>query len=373
MINVPHLYRRGRPPEVDPAVVERVLALEARQRNLGVQPIYTLRHLAHLTTVDYGYLRSITSRARDGYDVYEVAKRSGSGKRSIAAPEPPLAVTQRWLLDNVFAKLTASSASYAYIQGKSAVDCAREHVGARWLLKLDLKDFFHQIDEIQVFGLLRAAKYEPLPAFEIARICTRHTSSPQPWLPAKYSREASATTSLMPYSKQRLGYLPQGSPSSGAISNLVAINMDAALTEVSIQHHLTYTRYADDISFSSAADVSRALAGNVIADAGRAIERAGFEINTAKTRVLGPGSRMRLLGVLIDGPKLRLTSQTRDRIEFHLRGMRKFGTVEHGKSCGFRDTIGLQHHVRGLIDYANDVDPDIAKSYMVRFRDLAVY
>lgn len=371
MANVPHLYRRDRPSWATHEVVERVLTLEARQKDLGVQSIYTLRHLAHVTAVDYNYLRSITSRSHDGYSVYEVSKRSGRGKRSIAAPEAPLAVAQRWLLDNVFGRLTANAAGFAYTRGRSAVSCAREHVGARWLLKLDLRDFFHQIDETQVYSLLRSALYEPLVAFEIARICTRLPDTPQDWLPEKYAREPGRKVGF-PYAKARLGYLPQGAPTSGAISNLVANDLDLALTKIASVHQLVYTRYADDISMSSASDVPRTAASDLIAQITRAIQRSGFELNAAKTRLIGPGASMRLLGVLIDGEQVRISGQTRRRIEYHLRGMEKFGAVAHGLNCGFRDTLGMQNHVRGLIDYANDVDPVLARAYLVRFRRLSM-
>lgn len=367
MIESPHLYRANAPEGTSPQVITRVLEIERSQAGLGVHPIYSLNHLAHLSDVDYTFLRDIASRSVDGYVVYQIRKRDGISLRSIAAPLEPLQIAQRWLLDNVFSKLETHPASYAYQSGRSVRQCAEVHVGANWIIHFDLKDFFHQSDERDVYNLLVGSRYEPLVAFEIGRITTRMPGSPQDWLPKKYAEEGSARTApKLPYTQRRLGYVPQGAPTSGAITNALALALDNRLEQLAASENLVYSRYADDITFSSSGSFSRPSAVGKVAKLSRAIAQAGYEVNASKTRIVPPGRRLQVLGILVDGPAVRLTLRTRNRIEYHLRGMEKFGIQQHQAHAGFDDSIGMLHFVRGLVDYAWDIEPVRATVYRQR-------
>lgn len=363
----PHLYRQQAPSDLTPGVVESVLKLELDQKSLGVHSIYTLRHLSHLTEVGHGYLREIVQRTADGYSVYDIKKRDGTS-RSIAAPDDQLQTVQRWLLDNVYSKMANHSSSYAYQKGVSVTSCAAAHIGATWLIHLDLKDFFHQTDERDVYHLLRRHRYSALVAFELARISTRMPSKPQEWLPSKYEElPARRTLDGVPYALHRLGYLPQGAPSSGAISNTLAHSMDVELAELALSRGLAYSRYSDDLTFSGHADFNRQSAEKSLQLLQRTVVESGYEVNAKKSRIVAPGRSIEILGVLVDGDRLRVTKRIRKRIEHHLRGIELHGIAAHQAHEGFHDPIGMMNHIRGVIDYVHDVEPERSIDYYNRF------
>ncbi|MFE4541570.1 reverse transcriptase domain-containing protein [Arthrobacter sp. NPDC056727] len=97
----------------------------------------------------------------------QVAKARGS-VRTIAAPEPDLAKAQRWILDHMFLGSHAWASSFAYRKGVSVGDCARVHVGARWLVKLDLQDFFHSIDARRVARIFRKVGCDEITSVQLA-------------------------------------------------------------------------------------------------------------------------------------------------------------------------------------------------------------
>lgn len=381
----PHLYRKNAPAGLDRAVVERAIQLSQAQEAAGVAPVLTLNHLALQADVSLGLLEGVTARVIDPYHLHEIRKRDRVSKRMIAAPTAELRQAQRWLLDNVFGRISVSPHAFAYVPGRSAPQGARQHVGSSWLLKLDVKDFFHEFDEAQVFALLRSVHYTPLVSLEISRIVTRHVSTPQTWLPKKYtalsprrlvsetdvmevllSSDGETTEYLAHPQGMRLGYLPQGSPSSGAISNLLSRHLDADLSALAMANDMTYTRYADDITLSSSDSFHRDRAEKILHEATAILHRNLLTPNRRKTRIVTPGRPLVVLGVRVDGDQSRLPRRVRDRIEFHLRGIERFGFAAHSRHAGFDDVLGFGNFLYGLIRYAHDVQPSVAESYFAR-------
>lgn len=126
--------------------------------------------------------------------------------------------------------------------------------------------------------------------------------------------------------RTKIGYLPQGSPASGIISNLVMAQFDQVIFEFCKSNQLKYTRYSDDIVISSLQDnYSRDRALKIVAFVQKLSELNGFSLNKDKTRIMTPGSRKYVLGVLVDGPLLRLGKHERERIERMIYQIAKFG------------------------------------------------
>ncbi|WP_157674287.1 reverse transcriptase family protein [Agrococcus carbonis] len=366
-------------------MIERAIRLSTTQSANGVQPILTLKHLANQAGVGFVFLERVCDRSIDPYVIYGVRKRVGSSRRMIAAPEEQLRVVQRWLLDHVFTNMHVHSSAFAYVKGRSAPMAARLHLGANWMLKLDVRNFFHAFDERQVYDVLAGTGYSDLVRLQVARISTRHVREYLPWLPEKYresrSQEGASAarfahtaaeidafelTALPHDGGSRLGYLPQGAPSSGAISNLLSRELDRDLAELGISRGLVYTRYADDIALSASTPFSRKEAEALMHDASRALRKHGLEPNHTKTRIVRPGLPIELLGVRVDGEYTRVSRRVREKIEFHIRAIEKFGLAAHAAHAGFGDAIGCANHVIGLVRYAHDVEPQRAGAYFAR-------
>jgi RNA-directed DNA polymerase len=350
----PHLYRiEGRARGVADPVIDASLASVDALKISGVAPVLTLKHLAQQTGLSYGFLRSVVERQLDPYEEFTRTRRGGGPMRIISAPEPRLMHLQRWILTRILNPVPQHSASFAYQHGRSAVDAASRHVGAHWILKFDLHDFYGSIDERQAYKVFGGLGFSPLPAFELARLCTR--------LSPRLRRPSSQNTTdyvIDAYSTMAMGVLPQGGPTSGALANLVARQLDDRLQAFANEKRYTYTRYADDLVFSSVEPFSRDSAASSITEVRRTIQRCRFTMHEKKTKVVPPGGRQIVLGVVVTRDGLQLRREVKSGLHAHVRGVEKFGVMAHAQHRGFRSVFGLLHHVLGMLSYADQVEPE---------------
>lgn len=351
----PHLYLRkglaaGRSPELLELFTRR--AYETEQ--YGITAVLTLKHLAHQTGADHGYLRNIIGRTIDPYTEFLL-----QGKRRISSPNPPLLAVQKWVLTNILSRVSCHPASFAYERHKSIVKCARRHLGASWLVKLDVHDFFASIDELRICQVFTELGYIPLVSFEMARLCTRqgigalHRAA---W--AKSVSHAQYTVIKKYRTSAGLGFVPQGSPTSGALANLAMRDIDVRIAEAVEGTGIVYTRYADDIVFSTSGSYSRKEASELIRIVDELLGRSGFLRHEKKTRVVPPGARKIVLGLLVDGDRVRIPVDARNRILNDIRGAERFGLHMHAQHRGFSSTIAFGEHLAGMLAYCHDVDPE---------------
>lgn len=308
------------------------------------RPLPDLQHLASVSGVDADFLEKVVERRIDPYHEFKLLKSSGRSSRTIAAPMPDLAKAQRWILDDMLGECRPGPNSYAYQRGVSVKDCAKVHAGARWLVKLDLKDFFNSFDERRVTKIFRMTGTDEVTSVKLAKLCTRIPSSGHP-------RGGAG-----------LGYLPQGASTSGMLANLASHNLDRSLTGLAYRQQLRYTRYSDDITFSSPAKFQRAAGEQVIRAARDHIARNNFVMNEKKTRICPPGSRLMVLGLLVDSEQVRLTASFKKTLNWHVYGCKRFGIPQYSRSQGFLKWEEYLLHVEGLFAHAMHVEPNWAQS-----------
>jgi RNA-directed DNA polymerase len=224
------------------------------------------------------------------YVCFDIPKRDGS-KRRIKAPEPRLALLQRRLATLLYECLEElgngapprrRSLAHGFEQGRSIITNANLHKRRRYVLNLDLEDFFPSIN----FGRIRGFF-----------IKDRHFSL------------TPAVSTILAQIACHENELPQGSPCSPVISNLVGHLLDSRLARFAKIHKCTYSRYADDITFStSQKDFPKELAflvpGTAVWQLGiqlrTRIEHSGFKINEKKTRMQIRGSRQVVTGLMVN-------------------------------------------------------------------------
>lgn len=313
--------------------------------------------LANKSQSSVEFINSVIFRKVDPYTDFQITKRSSKSKRSISSPFPDLQRIQSFILEDLGADKVHWSA-HAYTPGRSVITCAEPHLGMKWGLKLDLEDFFSHVTSVRVESALNH-HLEPDLAWMYSKLVTRDSTAVRDRLPAKYSRrvrraltkpsaqehrapkwpywkpfEALTRDTLMVLSRpqRKLGFLPQGAPTSGMVANIAFAGIDYKLTSLANRYELTYTRYSDDILFSSKIpNFSRARALAVLNEASQIIFEGGFTLNRAKTRMLTPGSRMQFLGLLVDGEQLRLPRERREAITGALRDVVKFSFADQEK------------------------------------------
>lgn len=356
----------------------RALAIPLIQNQVPV--LFTMGHLAHCAGVPYQYLNKVVSRTVDPYRVFPIKKRSG-GKRYICAPEPMLQQMQRWIHDHILysngSLCSIATQATAFLPDTNHCVNAKRHLGAKWLIKIDIQDFFESISERQVYRVFRSFGYSSLVSFGLTRVCTRALYRQDRRLTKKVKRwqnNAEYKFSNNP----TIGYLPQGAPTSPVLANLVCRELDKNLSDLAAGSFLTYSRYADDMVFSG--DFSdRREAIEFLNRAIQVVTKQGFRINRLKTGIRQAGSRRIVTGLLVDGDKVRVPKQYKDQIKQELYYLAKFGVDEHcqklsekisqkyGKPATPKNKIAYLLRLSGKIRYVEFVEPD--NTTVIGFRE----
>lgn len=242
--------------------------------------------------------------------------------------------------------------SYAYDSDVSTVDCARRHVGATWLIKTDIHNFFPSVTEGEVYRLFRRLSYSPLLSFELARICTW----PRPLRRKASEREMYGFVADLPYLPSRQGRLPQGAPTSGALANEAMRRTDEQLSSFAVRNSLVYTRYSDDMVFSGIGRFSRFRARALHAEIRQIVTGSGFALHQRKSKLVPPGARKIVLGVLVGEQRLHILPEQRRLLNVYLHAVRKYGLLEFVTYRGFESPIAFINHVYGWLAYLSQID-----------------
>src|SRR5262245_17226236 len=138
----PNVYRRqARAEGTPPAAVDAALDQAHLLQQGNLPPVLTLGHLAWHVDVPVRYLRWIVMRLIEPYRTFRIRKRRG-GYRQIFVPDVKLLLVQKWINKYILAEKQPHHASFAYTPGSTIVRCAKMHIGCRWLVKVDVRQFF---------------------------------------------------------------------------------------------------------------------------------------------------------------------------------------------------------------------------------------
>ena len=272
------------------------------------------------------------------YRYFEVPKRSG-GTRMLAAPQPELGRAQAWILEHVLSKLPTEDPAHGFVRGRSTVTCASPHVGRDVVVNLDVKDFFPTITFHRVRGVFQKLGYSPAVATIFALLCTE-----SPRIPATFEgRRYWVATGPRA--------LPQGACTSPALSNQVSKKLDRRLLGMSRKHGLTYTRYADDLTFS-APEGKRGEIGMLMARVRHILQEEGFTLHPDKGRVQRSGGRQTVTGIVVND-KLGLDRKHLRRLRAILHAAKKTGLAAQNRE----GLPNFEAYLRGHIAYLHMVDP----------------
>lgn len=237
--------------------------------------------IANLVEVSYDHLvyhiYLVPSEHR--YTTFEIPKKSG-GTRQISTPVNAIKIIQKKLNQVLQAVYQTKPSVHGFVNGKNIVTNAQAHARKRYVLNIDLKDFFPSINFGRVRGMFMATPYNLPPdvATVLAQICC--------------------------YNNQ----LPQGAPTSPIITNMICAKMDSQLQRLAKDCKATYTRYADDITFSTTLpkfpddlayilteeDTEKIFIGNHLLTI---IHENGFEVNEQKIRLQVKGNHQEVTGL----------------------------------------------------------------------------
>lgn len=259
-----------------------------RLSQLGLPVLETVEQLAQKMEITVGELRFLSFSRKvsknSHYRRFSIPKKSG-GHRQISAPMPRLKEAQYWILNNILYKNETHQAAHGFVPQRSIVTNAEQHQQKAVVINLDLKDFFPTVCYKRVKGLYRKMGYSQQLATILALISTEPLMDEVEMDGVKY------------YVAKGERFLPQGAPTSPAITNLLCRRLDKRFAGMAAKLGWNYTRYADDLTFSSTAtkDVNR-----ILWQARQIIAAEGFIIHPDKIHVMRQGSRQEVTGIVVN-------------------------------------------------------------------------
>ena len=290
------------------------------------------------------------------YRQFKIKKKSGK-LRQITAPRTHSFMMMLSAVNVMLRSMyTPSEFAMGFADGRSVVTNASVHLGMNYVFNIDLKDFFPSIHQARVWKRLQVPPFKfPQPiANLVAGLCCM-----------KDSREDSDGNKKDEY------VLPQGAPTSPVITNMICDRMDFYLSRLAKRFGLNYTRYADDITFSSMHYVYR-KDGKFMLELQRIINEQGFEINEDKTRLQKKGSRQEVTGVIVSD-KLNVTRKyVRDiRNILYIWDRYDYNVVYSKFFPKYKEEKG--HVKKGNPDLINVIDGKLMYLKMVKGEEDPVY
>ncbi len=274
--------------------------------------IETTRELSKLLNIDFRHHFSYILYRKDpksNYKTFDILKKSG-GNRKITAPRAAIKNMQSGLLPLLEEIYTPPPFVHGYCVGRSIKTNAKKHVKQKYIVNIDLRDFFPNIHFKRIVGLLASKRYNISPriATAIGQICCFD------------------------------GRLPIGAPSSGILSNMICGELDALLSRHAKHYGLIYTRYADDITFSSSnrRSIKNGLGidadelhlsfdvKNIGESVTNIIKNCGFEINTSKVSIRTSQARQIVTGIVVNR-KTNVPSEFHRSLRGTINAIEKYG------------------------------------------------
>ncbi|HEX8635519.1 MAG TPA: reverse transcriptase family protein [Pyrinomonadaceae bacterium] len=283
------------------------------------------------------------------YVRFQVPKKSG-GVRLISAPMPRLKAVQHWILRHILEKVALHECAHGFRAGRSIVTNARPHVGAETVVNLDLQDFFPTITYRRVKGLYRSFGYSEAAATILGLLCTEPATEEVELDGRKYFVATGAR------------HLPQGAPTSPAVTNALCRRLDRRLLKLAGELGFTYTRYADDLTFSASGENLRHLSG-VLAGVKSIVEHEGFAVHPEKTRVLRRSRQQEVTGIVVNS-RANVSRQELRRFRATLYQIEKDGPA--GKSWGHSQDVIAS--IQGFANFVYMVNPEKGAELQQRVR-----
>lgn len=285
---------------------------------LGLPVIQNLDDFSVVTHISKYTIYQLSEHSDKYYKTYKIPKKSG-GKRKISQPSKKLKGLQSWILVNILNKIQVSPSCKGFRQGSSILENALPHIGSNTILNLDLKNFFPTITSNQVYNVFKTIGYNKLIATVFTKICTYEET------------------------------LPQGSPCSPMLANLTAWTLDLRIQGYVGKRGISYTRYADDLSFSG---LNPTKVVKIIPMIKEIINDENFTVNHKKTRIASSARAKIVTGLIINEDSVGIGKQKYKELRAKIHHL----TLPHEQT-----NEKLLYHVGGWLSYLNSVDKERLK------------
>lgn len=254
---------------------------------------------------------------------------NGLKSRTITAPSVNLKNRQRWILDNILSKLPVSEFAYGFVNKKSIKTNALIHANNDYVICMDIKDFFPSIKQETIVSIFKNAGYTTSASKRLSQLCCYYE------------------------------VLPQGAPTSPYLANLVCKKMDGELNQLANKFDSVYSRYADDMTFSSENDISE-----MISEITRIVELNGFLINNRKTIVFPKRNPKFITGLVVQNGSVRVPKKFKRELKKEIYFCKKYGVLNHLQNIEAKNFINYREHLYGKAYYIHMVEPEVGNYYL---------
>lgn len=298
---------------------EYLLYIKTLQKN-KTPIIFEIEHFSMLLGMDVDILNKMVFGTQSFYHTFSIPKRDVNKSRTISAPYPSLLYVQQWILKNILDRIPVHSSAHAYRKNKSILTNVTPHLNKKALLKIDLTDYFPNINIRRVISVFMRLGYTQKVSFFLASLCTLDDG------------------------------LPQGAPTSPALSNIISYHLDRRLFSLARQYNCVYTRYADDI----------AITGEYISLHTKAfiisiIEECGFIVNKDKTYLSDNTKKRILTGISISNGETRIPRKLRRDIKQEIFYLKEYGFYSHISKRKITNPYYLES-LKGKITFWNFIE-----------------
>lgn len=309
-----------------------------------ISDFHTAKELATGLGVDAKQMREYADSTRQKGYYNEIwipkrgRKRVGQYRHVYASRHNWLANLHRQIAITLNGNLKPGDHVQGFIQGRSIRSNARQHLGAKSVLHADIKDFFDSITVEQVEASLKALGAVPIVASLLARCATID------------------------------GHLRQGTRCSPAVANLVCQHLDVDLIQFAKGNDLIYTRYADDLTFSTQARIERSDESRLVKGLDELVESRGFELRKDSCYLQKRGRSQFVTGLSIADPhKPRLPRQLKKRLRLIMYYVEKYGFTDHFDHSDGRSLVVTKGGIWGMIRFVNSIEPALAEKLRAQY------
>lgn len=348
-------YNQAKEEGHSEAFVEETLDYANRLLSRNLPVLFSRKHFGIYVGLSYKTLEQIIGNRDEFYKSFKIRKKRG-GKREIRAPRDLMKYLQRWILENILKKVEVDTDVCMAFHDKSSIRAnALVHADSPVILKMDLYRFFDTITEKRVYGVFHELGYHKNLAIDLARLTTIQSTDAYWW------KIKNNPYFPIEYLTQQPAYLPQGAPTSPAISNLVARNLDRRLKMLAKKLGCKYTRYADDLTFSG--DMACLPS---IPFVEQIIREEGFIPNRSKTMVRKKGQRQTVTGLTVT-EGVHVPKAYKKDIWRHLHFCTKYDPISHLQRIGMEDKASYKEWLLGRIHFVKSIEYEVGQKMLLKF------
>lgn len=289
--------------------------------------IFDPMHLSLLLGADMNDLLAVIFLANKNYQIIKIPKKN-NGYRELTIPSINLKYAQQWILKNILNNIRISEYAVGFHRDRSILTNAKYHLNKECILNIDLENFFPSISFERVFRIFYYYGYTKEMSFFFAKLCCYNNG------------------------------LPQGAPTSPYLSNIVCLKLDKRLSSIAKKFHATYSRYADDITFSGSKNIQLMLpiVREIIID-------EGFKINDKKTRIQRNFHKQMVTGIVVNEKTPKVPKKFKKELSQEIYFCKKFGFANHQKHIGDHHAF-YKEHLYGKAYFIKMIEPELGKKFL---------